>query len=381
MRVLRVYHSGVVGPWRARERRLRRAGAEVTLIAPLAWNEGGRRVELELGPDDFVRPTRTIGRHPYLFVYDPRPIWRALRSTAFDVVDIHEEPASLATAEVLILLWLARCRAAVCLYCAQNLPKRYPVPFRWFERIALRRAVAVHTCNEEAGRILRGKGFTGTLCNLGLGVDVERFGRGERPASAPGGAALRVGYVGRLEPHKGVDVVVEAIARVPGSVLELVGDGPERDRLDGLIRRLGLGERARIAGFTPPAELPSVYRRFDVVAVPSIDTPGWVEQFGRVAVEAMASGVPVVASCSGSLPEVVGGAGVLVPPGDVEALAASLRDLAADPGRRADLARRGRERAQRWSWDAIAARQLALYRSMARPRAAGGRPDGLRGAP
>jgi glycosyltransferase involved in cell wall biosynthesis len=356
---------------------MRRAGARVTLVAPLAWNEGGHRVELEVGDDDFVRPARTVGRHPYLFLYDPRPLWRAVRSGSFDVVDIHEEPASLAAAEVLTMLWLARSRAAVCLYCAQNLPKRYPVPFRWFERVALRRAVAVHTCNEAAGRILRSKGFTGMLCNLGLGVDVERFGRADPPGGDADHAALRVGYVGRLEPHKGVDVLVEAIARVPGAVLEIVGGGPERDRLDRLIHRLALGERARIAGFTTPAELPAVYRRFDVVVVPSLETPGWVEQFGRVAVEAMASGVPVVASSSGSLPEVVGEAGVLVPPGDPEALAAALAHLAADPERRAELARRGRARAQRWSWDAIASRQLDLYRSMCERTSAGA----PRGAP
>jgi len=366
MRVLRVYHSAVVTPWRERDRRLRRLGAEVTLISPRAWNEGGRRVLLEVGTDDFVRPARTLGRHPYLFAYDPRPLWRALRSGWFDVVDIHEEPASLAVAEVLALMWLARCRASVCLYSAQNIAKRYPVPFRWFERIALRRAGAVHTCNEEAGRILRRKGFTGILCNLGLGVDVAWFGSGRPEVGTPaaGGAGLRVGYVGRLEAHKGVSVLVDAVAAVPEVSLEIVGDGPERDALASQITRLGLGGRVRISGFTSPEELPAVYRRFDVLAIPSLETPGWIEQFGRVAVEAMASGVPVVASDSGSLPEVVGDAGLLVPPGDAVALAEALRGLAADPARRAALSSRARERARRWSWEEIARRQYGLYRSM-----------------
>ena len=81
-----------------------------------------------------------------------------------------------------------------------------------------------------------------------------------------------------------------------------------------------------------PDELAGVYRRFDVVAVPSLETPSWIEQFGRVAVEAMASGVAVVASDSGSLPEVVADAGILVPPGDVGALAGAL-GTAAGPAR------------------------------------------------
>ena len=114
---------------------------------------------------------RTIGRHPFRFAYEPLGLWRALRSRQFDVIDIHEEPASLATFEVRVLARLAGAHAPYCLYSAENLPKRYPVPFRWFERSALRRAAAVHTCNEEAGELLRARGFSGRVRNLGLGVE------------------------------------------------------------------------------------------------------------------------------------------------------------------------------------------------------------------
>ena len=102
-------------------------------------------------------------------------------------------------AEVLFLAWLARRRGArVCFYCAQNIEKRYPPPFRWIERAAYRRAVAAHTCNDEAGRVLRRKGFSGVIRNLGLGVDVDRFaprtrrGRhgGARCGSATWGASM-----------------------------------------------------------------------------------------------------------------------------------------------------------------------------------------------
>jgi glycosyltransferase involved in cell wall biosynthesis len=96
--------------------------------------------------------------------------------------------------------------------------------------------------------------------------------------------------------------------------------------------------------------------------VPSLETPGWIEQFGRVAVEAMAAGTPVVASDSGSLAEVVGDAGILVPPGNPAALAAALARLAESPGERNRLAARARRRAERWSWPVIACRQAELYR-------------------
>jgi glycosyltransferase involved in cell wall biosynthesis len=85
-----------------------------------------------------------------------------------------------------------------------------------------------------------------------------------------------------------------------------------------------------------------------------------------VAVEAMASGVPVVASASGSLPEVVGDAGLLVPPGDPAALRAALRDLAGNPERRRELGGRGRARAARFSWSSVAQAHLALYQEVGR---------------
>jgi glycosyltransferase involved in cell wall biosynthesis len=376
--VLRVSHSAVVSAWRRRERELIALGTDLRLVTARAWDEGGRVVPLLPTDDTFVVGAATVGTHPYRFAYDPRPIWRELRrarAVPLDILDVHEEPASLAAFEVYVLARLAGHRPALGLYAAQNITKRFPPPFRWFERFLLRRAAAVHTCNEAAGQVLRGKGFSGTLCNLGLGVDLERFTApptasipdsrdGTDDPPAPGTGPVRVGYVGRLEAHKGVSVLIEAVAATPGVTLEIVGDGPERDALVRLVDRLGLAERVHVTGPVDHDDLPARYRRFDVVVVPSLTTPSWIEQFGRVAVEAMASGVAVVASDSGSLPEVLGDAGVLVPPADVPALAAALARLRDQPDERARLGRAGRERAHRYSWPAIAARQLALYETM-----------------
>lgn len=368
-RVLRVYHSAVVTPWRRRDRELRALGVDVVLVSPRRWNEGGRDVSLDVGDDDFVVAARTLGRHPYAFVYDPRPLWRVLRLQDFDVVDLHEEPASLAAAEGWLLTRLAGSRGTLCLYCAQNIPKRYPVPFRWIERALLRRAAGVHTCNEEAGEILRRKGFSGVVRNLGLGVEVDRFSPGEgsarQRAAGPASEPLQVGYVGRLEPHKGVDVLIRAVAATPGVQLEIVGDGPDRAALECGAQVAGISDRVCFTGFREQGELADVYRGFDVVVVPSLVTPSWIEQFGRVAVEAMASGAVVVASDSGALPEVVGDAGVIVPAGEVEPLAAALAELRDDAGRRAHLVDAGRRRAAHFAWPEVARRQLDFYRQLA----------------
>jgi glycosyltransferase involved in cell wall biosynthesis len=366
LRVVRIYHSGVVTAWRQRDREQRSLGTELALITPVRWNEGGRDVRLDRsvgagGADDFVTGVRTFGRHPYRFVYDPVGLVRALlRTSRPDTLDIHEEPASLAALEVWVLATLTGRGAPFCLYDAQNIEKRYPPPFRWIERFLLRRAAAVHTCNDAAGHILRRKGYSGRICNLGLGVDVDRFtpAAGDRRS-----AGLHIGYVGRLEPHKGVAVLVDAVARLPRAHLTIVGDGPERGALERSVNTLGIGDRVRITGFAPNDQLPEVYRGFDIVAVPSLETSTWIEQFGRVALEAMACGVPVVASDSGSLPEVVGDAGILVPPGDADALVKALESLD-----RADaelLGRAARERSLHWSWPSVAERQRELYEQVA----------------
>ena len=358
MKIARIYHSGVVSDWRERERQMRKAGLDVTFISPRRWNEGGSIAGLD-GTDDFVRPVATLGSHPYRFVYGPFALIRALRS-GVSLVDVHEEPASLAAAEVLFLRWLCRATAVpLVFYSAQNIYKRYPPPFRWFERRFLRRAAAAYVCNAEAADVLIKKGFAGTIEVIPLGIDRHLFDDDDAaPTGAPGGYV--VGYVGRLERHKGVSVLLDALTLVPNASLEVVGDGPLRSELERRATELGLGERVRFLGSVERQNIASVYRRFDVLAVPSLTTSAWKEQFGRVVAEAMSVGTPVVASDSGSLPEVVGPGGVLVPPGDAVALGSALRELE-DPARRAELGAAALRWAKQFAWEAVAAQHQRVY--------------------
>ena len=174
MRVLRVFHSAVVDAWRERERHLRALGIEVDLVTARRWNEGGSDVTLEPRPGEPVTGVRTWGRHPALFLYSPVALWRAL-GREYDVIDIQEEPFALATAEILLLRRLRRQQAPYVLYSAQNIEKRYPVPFRWLERWALRNAAGISVCNPEAGRINERKGLPGRATLIPLGVDTDHF--------------------------------------------------------------------------------------------------------------------------------------------------------------------------------------------------------------
>ncbi|GAA5212229.1 hypothetical protein GCM10025774_36070 [Microbacterium kyungheense] len=321
---------------------------------------------LDVDEDAFVVGAGTVGTHPNAFVYDPRPIWRMLRAGP-ELIDLHEEPFSLATAEVLLLRRLRGSTAPYVLYSAQNLDKRYPIPFRWIERAALRGAAAAYVCNREAGEILVRKGLRGPARLIPLGVDTAAFSPADRPA--PGDAAV-VGYIGRLEPHKGVPVLLRAVAERPAWRVEITGGGPQRDELAALAAELGVSDRVAFLGFAQGAELADRYRRLDAVVVPSLPTPGWLEQFCRVAVEAMASGVPVVASRSGAIPDVVADAGVLVEPGDPEALRAGL-DSVLGGGQWQELRERGLAHAADFTWARVAQQQHALYREVVPAQDAG----------
>lgn len=358
MRVLRVSHSAVVDAWRTLDRDLRSRGNEVRTLSANAWDEFGRTVQLEPRPAEEVEGVRTWGRHPALFVYDPRVLWRAMGHD-WDVIDIHEEPFALATAQVLAIGWLRRVRSPYCLYSAQNIRKRYPIPFRWFERAALRGAAGLSVCNREAGEICQDKGFPGRPRLIGLGFDPAIFHPvAWRPVSD---GRVQVGYAGRLASHKGVDVLIKAVLADERLALRIAGDGPQAAELRSLASKAP--DRISFAGALDTARLADFYRSVDVVAVPSLTTPGWVEQFGRVAVEAMACGTPVVASDSGALPDVVGQGGLLVPPGDAQALRSALLAVA-DPQTSAGLRERGLATAAAYTWAKTADQYEELYRAM-----------------
>jgi len=376
VRVLRLSHSAVVDEWRGRERALADLGVDVSLLSARRWHAGGVPVTLTPAAGERVAGVRTLGHHPALFVYDPRPIWHAL-AQEWDVIDVHEEPFALATAEVLLLRALRSRsrRTPVVLYTAQNLHKRYPIPFRWFERWALRTASGISACNADAARIAEAKGFAGRARVIPLGVDLARFQpRADAATGAPAAGNVTrgdverdhseviVGYLGRLVPEKGVLVLLEAIARHPQLRLRIGGAGPLGDELATRAADLGIADRVENVGSVMPDDVVDFYRGLDVLAVPSIPTPSWTEQFGRVAVEAMACGVPVVSSDAGALRDVVGGAGIVVPAGDAVALGDAL--VTAVGARSVELRAAGLTRAAECGWGAVARDYLQLYRAM-----------------
>ncbi len=188
-------------------------------------------------------------------------------------------------------------------------------------------------------------------------VATDLFG----PGSSRDG--LRLLFVGRLMPQKGVEHLLHALASMKTQAsLDIVGDGPSRRSLEQLAQQLGVAPRIRWHGQLSQSELPPFYQRAAAVVVPSID-----EGLGLVAVEALLCETPVVAFDSGGLRDVIqhNKTGLLVKPGDRAALAGALDDLLARDGRGSDLGRAGRIYAlSAFAPESAARRYAGIYRQV-----------------
>jgi glycosyltransferase involved in cell wall biosynthesis len=159
-----------------------------------------------------------------------------------------------------------------------------------------------------------------------------------------------------------VHVLLKAMVSVrTQTTLRIVGAGAALPDLRQQVERLHLRDRVTFTNFVDHDDLPSVYRDLDAVVVPSIPTPSWREQFCRVAIEAMASGVPVIASDDGALSEVIGNGGVLTPSGDADALAAAIDQLGGNPAVWRERSIAALRRAQEYSWTSIAEQHHRMY--------------------
>ena len=180
-----------------------------------------------------------------------------------------------------------------------------------------------------------------------------------------------IGYVGRLVPAKGVHILLKAAARLTFPYrIRLVGTGPAEPELRAQAASLGIQDRVAFMGQAASDAMPARYRAMHVCVLPSLTMPNWKEQFGRVLIEAMACGVPVVGSESGEIPETIGSddenqGGRTFPEGNAAALAAILTELRENPALRHDLGNQGRARVLcEFTQERIAAKTVLMYRQL-----------------
>lgn len=378
-RLLTVGHSYVVALNRRLTHELARAGAgrwDVTVAAPRFMHGDLRPIPLEAYPGE---PCRLVPVSTYATAWPHAMLYgrslRRLVAEPWDVVHCWEEPFVLAGGQ--LAHW--NRGAALVYYTFQNLAKHYPPPFNWLEQYALRRAsgwLAAGHCVEATLRERRGYANK-PYRTITLGVDTDVF----RPDAAARRATQLelgwsesgppvVGFLGRFIPEKGLSLLMAALAAVRSPWRALfVGGGKLAPALRDWATRFP-DDRVRVVTGVPHNAVPRYLVAMDVLVAPSQTTARWREQLGRMLIEAMASGVPVVGSDSGEIPHVIADAGDVLPERDQVAWTTALGDLLESPTRRNELGAAGLARAHAsFAWPLIARQHLDFFTELLdRPR-------------
>ncbi|HVO44061.1 MAG TPA: glycosyltransferase [Aggregatilineales bacterium] len=369
MRILMISKACVVGIY---QRKLEEIaclpGIDLQVVVPESWRDPAGEIRLEKahteGYQMAVAPLRFNG-YFHLHYFPTLP--RLLRDFRPDIVHIDEEPYNLACWHALRLARRAGARSLF--FSWQNIRRTYPPPFAWGEAWTLKHVDHAIAGTDSAAEVWRAKGYAGPITVVPqFGIDPQYF----QPVSHPAGDPFTIGFAGRLVPEKGVDLLLRALADLPGVWrARILGGGPERDALCAQAAAMNLADRVEFIDPVPSTQMASFYHGLDAIVLPSRTRPNWKEQFGRVIIEAMACGVPVIGADSAAIPGVTGDAGLLFPEGDISALRDRLRQVMESPDLRADLAARGRVRVlENFTHERIARQTVAVYHAMMQARPA-----------
>jgi glycosyltransferase involved in cell wall biosynthesis len=353
-------------------------GWDLLIVTARRWNDDYGRI-VKARPSEALRgellalPVGLSGNIPLHFF--TRRLAPHIRRFNPDCVYIYHEPYAVGTYQALRAA-KAVTSAPVGVRSAQNINKTYPLPFRRAERYVYRHSDFAVVVSDNVAQVMRDKGYTKPISVIPMPVDTALFVPGNAP---PPDGPLRIGFVGRLVPEKGVDTALRALAALPPdrATLTVIGDGPSQAELAALAASLGVADSVEWLGTLDRRATAEAIRHFDVMVVLSRATPRWREQFGRVVIEAAASAVPVIVTRSGELPFLVAslGAGWTVEEDDAEGVAAILGALDEDRQALAEAGRRARTAvAQHYTDQTIVAQLADTFTRAVADHRNGGRP-------
>ena len=362
-KILVISHSSVVGSYQSKLHRLAGyPGIQVMLLIPPQWKEGGRVVKAETQRYQNIKTISLpvfFGEVASIHFYNPFLLKKIVKSFAPDIVYVEEEPWSFAALQLLLLS--RRNNMKFIFFTWENLWRQYNMISERVLSYVLRYANGAVAGNEEAKEILRKRGFSRPVSVFPqYGIDPEVFQQRQNiPHEISALQKPLVAYVGRLVHEKNIDILLHAVARIHKEIqLLIIGDGPEKGHLIALTHRLAIQARVKFINAVPYDDVPRYLNALDIVVLSSMTTPGWKEQFGRILVEAMACGVAVIGSDSGSIPWVIGDAGLIFKEGEVESLVIQLETLLHNDDQRKALGEKGRKRAQQCFTNAVIAKEL-----------------------
>lgn len=393
MRVLIASHSSVVDVYQDKLRYIARTPSiELTLLVPDRFAEGGRTIEAFHGHGGYnviAQPQRRQWQDR-LNAFTYRGLASVFRKVQPDILHIEEEPESLATVQLVRHALRMKKRPLIVDFTWRNMD----IPLQSLITYDPRRALYTltqgmtipHFDGVIAGSIesegyLRKMGYEGPVRVIPqYGVAPERYyprsdaaATRERHGLGNGSEAdpFIIGFVGRVMKMKGLDVLIDAFALLHNRNAQLVilGGGDYMEETRARAQQAGLSEKVHFISGVPAADVPPLLSALDVLCVPSLTTSKWREQFGRVIVEAMACGVPVIGSTSGEIPHVLGKAGLVVEEGNVQAWADALVRVMDNPSLLAEMRMAGIQHvATNYTNERLAAQIVEYYADLMKER-------------
>ncbi len=378
MKVLRIWHAAVLAEYRKKIKAISNIeDVDLTLLIPHSWYEAGKDVRYSF--DSSIDSNFRIITAPILYKNNIRKyvflhqLLQVMSSIKPDVIDIEEEPSALVTAQVIWFRKLLKLNAPVIFHTAHNIESVYKPFFERIQRYVLHHADGAIVRNSDAKSILQAKQFNKPIFISGNGIDLTHF----KPHSSKSfqtkyrleGKRV-IGYVGKLKSAKGIMTLLNAFSTLDDDNLALIiiGSGGLKPTIETYIKDNGLEQKVIMMGHQDQSSLPDYYNLMDMLVIPSETTAKWKESFGRVIIEAMACGVAVIGSSSGSIPETIQQAGLIFQEKNAKDLSEKLRMVLSQPNLKKDLIENGFQRAKCFSWESLAQINYQAYKEIINQR-------------
>ena len=353
----------VVGAYHKKNSELANFGIDLHLIVPRTWGRQKPEVIEASNYTIHLLPIFFSGKNHFHFYQGLKSLVDSINP---DIIHIDEEPYSLVTYQA---SRIAKEKNIPTLFFTwQNIKKKYPFPFSALERYAFDNAHAAIAGNLEASDVMREKGFSKKIFIVPqFGVDPQIYSKrdaGSLKVQLFGASNVQViGYVGRFVEEKGIQTLLQAFSKLDRTArLFLIGSGPYKKKILETSGILDINDRLQMPGDVPSDKIPLYLNCLDCFVLPSLTRPNWKEQFGRVLIEAMSCGVPVIGSDSGEIPNVIGDAGLIFNEGDADDLLRKMEIILNDQILKEQYRRRGRSRViEHFTQKHIAEQTLKVY--------------------
>jgi len=323
-------------------------GWNLELLIPesLSFPDGERIADPQTRNDPPIHRLPITSTKPRTYSFDGMRALLKKRQPRLILVDC--DPASRLSLE--IGRWAAHNNAYMICQSCDNLSRRISISFKRAQLRGLISSLIIHlltflvkpyvahilVISTDGEKVFRELGYSGKITRTPLGFDPILFKPNDEERNQVRKQlklnSVVIAYFGRLTVEKGVHILLQALGKISHLQWQFMIDefvqskNNYHDQVHMMIKQLGLLSRT-IFFDSNHEEIHNYMNAADIVVLPSIETPKWKEQYGRVAPESMACGKMVIASDSGTLPELIGDAGIIVPEGDIDALAKVLSDV------------------------------------------------------